>query len=766
MEENRIRPFALTEESYDEYCRSAKKDKNISITNKDSAGTFTISDLRIKKVVFSIPPISYYEELKVVEIGESLFLNDKRLEHLIFNKYLKKIGKKAFQNTSLKSLEFPDSLEEIGDYAFASCPLKSVVFPDKLKKIGVCAFEDCNNIKGELVVPDSVFSIGKNAFKGVPCVRYNGIAEDENHNNWGAIKFINDKLEEDVKKSEDENRKLKEDVKKSEDENKKLKEDVKKSEDENKKLEEDVKKSEDENRKLKEDVKKSEDENRKLKEDVKKSENENRKLKEDVKKSEDENRKLKEDVKKSEDENRKLKEDVKKAEEEAKKKAEEEAKKKAEEEAKKKAEEEVKKKAEEEAKKKAEDNKFFSYSLSEENKDLVHYLYDDGVNEESFMDSYNFKEVKHLHIPAEFNILDSSLNKIKKCKISEIGESIFKDSDNLETIEFEANSIKKIGDSAFKNCKFLETIILGEGLEEIGKEAFKNCKSLKYVILPNSLKKIQDSAFENCVNLQIDIPDEIIEIGKKAFKDCKKIEIVKIPKSVKKIEDRTFVGCSSLKCLTISEGVKEIGESAFEDCSNLEVVKIPNSVTAIGDDAFWGVRCRIICSSELKCKGEPWGASYIEWNDEINEKVICSNDIEKTGNVLDRGLVESFWIEHGTTIKIPRTCTKIASKAFWTRRKVLESIIIPPWVEEIEDCAFEGCQALSYVEISNNVKNIGKHAFKDAIIKTDIKYDGFVDGKPWGAEIVKKGCIDSNSVDSGFTDFEMQENKDEDTDVI
>ena len=381
------------------------------------------------------------------------------------------------------------------------------------------------------------------------------------------------------------------------------------------------------------------------------------------------------------------------------------------------------------------------------------------------MDSYNFKEVKHLHIPAEF-ILDSSLDKIKKCKVSEIGESIFKDSNNLETIEFEANSIKKIGDSAFKNCKFLETIILGEGLEEIGKEAFKNCKSLKYVILPNSLKKIQDSAFENCVNLQIDIPDEIIEIGKKAFKDCKKIEIVKIPKSVKKIEDRTFVGCSSLKCLTISEGVKEIGESAFEDCSNLEVVKIPNSVTAIGDDAFWGVHCRIICSSELKGKGEPWGASYIEWNDKINEKVICSNDIEKTGNVLDSGLVESFWIEHGTTIKIPRTCTKIASKAFWTRRKVLESIIIPPWIEEIEDCAFEGCQALSYVEISNNVKNIGKHAFKDAIIKTDIKYDGFVDGKPWGAEIAKKGCIDSNSVDSDFTDFEMQENKDEDTDVI
>ena len=698
MSENIIRPFALTKECYNEYCRSAKKDKNINITDKDSAGTFTISDLRIKKGVF---PISYYEELRVVEIGESLFLDDKRLEHLIFNKYLKKIGERAFQNTSLKSLEFPDSLEEIGDYAFAGCPLKSVVFPDKLKKIGVCAFRDCNNIKGELVVPDSVLSIGKNAFKGVPCVRYNGIAEDENHNNWGAIKFINDKLEEEA-----------------------------------------------------------EDEKRKLEEDVKKSEDEKRKLEEDVKKSEDEKRKLEEAKKKAEEEAKK------KAEEEAKKKAEEEAEKKAEEEAEKKAEEEAKKKVEEEDKKKAEDNKVFSYSLSEENKELLHYLYDDGANEESFMDSYNFKEVKHLHIPAEF-ILDSSLDKIKKCKVSEIGESIFKDSNNLETIEFEANSIKKIGDSAFKNCKFLETIIFGEGLEEIGKEAFKNCKSLKYVILPNSLKKIKDSAFENCINLlHIDIPDEIIEIGKKAFKDCKKIEIVEIPNSLKKIEDRTFVGCSLLKSLTISEGVKEIGESAFEDCSNLEVVKIPNSVTAIGDDAFWGVRCRIICSSELKCKGEPWGASYIEWNDEINEKVICSNDIEKTGNVLDSGLVESFWIEHGTTIKIPRTCTKIASKAFWTRRKVLESIIIPPWIEEIEDCAFEGCQALSYVEISNNVKNIGKHAFKDAIIKTDIKYDGFVDGKPWGAEIAKKGCIDSNSVDSGFTDFEMQENKDEDTDVI
>ena len=42
-----------------------EKDKNINITDKDSAGTFTISDLRIKKGVF---PISYYEELRVVEM--------------------------------------------------------------------------------------------------------------------------------------------------------------------------------------------------------------------------------------------------------------------------------------------------------------------------------------------------------------------------------------------------------------------------------------------------------------------------------------------------------------------------------------------------------------------------------------------------------------------------------------------------------------------------------------------------------------------------
>ena len=68
-----------------------------------------------------------------------------QLETVIIPNGYKSIGKKAFNNTTIKHITLPNSLESIGEEAFVECHnLKTIAFPAGLKTIGDKAF---NNTK-------------------------------------------------------------------------------------------------------------------------------------------------------------------------------------------------------------------------------------------------------------------------------------------------------------------------------------------------------------------------------------------------------------------------------------------------------------------------------------------------------------------------------------------------------------------------------------------------------------------------------------------
>lgn len=97
----------------------------------------------------------------ITTICDHAFYKCESLQRVIFPNTLKKIGKSAFEKCkNLSFVIFPESLEIIDDFAFSECGnfgLDSQAFDTNFKARSA-------KVKKELIIPDSVQYIGKQAF--------------------------------------------------------------------------------------------------------------------------------------------------------------------------------------------------------------------------------------------------------------------------------------------------------------------------------------------------------------------------------------------------------------------------------------------------------------------------------------------------------------------------------------------------------------------------------------------------------------------------
>ncbi len=107
---------------------------------------------------------------------------------------------------------------------------------------------------------------------------------------------------------------------------------------------------------------------------------------------------------------------------------------------------------------------------------------------------------------------------------------------------------------------------------------------------------------------------------------CSSLKSVTIPDGVTEIGEDAFGGCSSLTSITIPDGVTEISREAFSGCSPLKSVTIPESVTEIGTRAFNG--CDSLTDINFKGTKEQWNAiskgSF--WDYDTNNYTIHCTD--------------------------------------------------------------------------------------------------------------------------------------------
>lgn len=148
------------------------------------------------------------------------------------------------------------------------------------------------------------------------------------------------------------------------------------------------------------------------------------------------------------------------------------------------------------------------------------------------------------------------------------------------------------------------------------------------------------------------------------------------------IGDALICCCSDAAHIEIPEGVTKIGECAFSGCENLQNVTFPQSLTEIGQFAF--LNCDQLQNLILPANVKRIGKAAFKG---------CKGLVDENGLVVVNHMVHDYCGESERVI-IPEGITTIGYEAFYRNQRI-RFVTLPPDVEFISSCAFDGCHNLT-----------------------------------------------------------------------
>ena len=166
------------------------------------------------------------------------------------------------------------------------------------------------------------------------------------------------------------------------------------------------------------------------------------------------------------------------------------------------------------------------------------------------------------------------------------------------------------------------------------------------------------------------------------------IKTVTVAEGVTSIGDGAFMACTQLKSITLPSSLIAIEDVAFDSCLSLGSIVIPSSVSTIGYDVF--AMCNNLVSITVDSENEIYhsaGNCIID----TNRKMVVAGC--KNSTIPDDGSV-----------------SVIGPRAFYNCSG-LKTIVIPNGVTTIGQSAFSQCDSLSTVYISDSIEEIEVRAF-------------------------------------------------------
>ena len=195
-----------------------------------------------------------------------------------------------------------------------------------------------------------------------------------------------------------------------------------------------------------------------------------------------------------------------------------------------------------------------------------------------------------------------------------------------------------------------------------------------------------------------------------AFFGCSALETVSFAEGsqLTTIGGSAFNGCTSLKELTLPQGVKTIYGNAFRGCSNLVSVYLPDTVSYITGGAFRGcgqVVLSVAYNSYAKQYAIRNGIAYVERERAVTASGSCGADA--TWELYSDGALS---IRGTGSLTNPAYAGAVAWSAY---RESIRTVEVASGITNLPDFAFYGCSALETVSFAegSRLTTIGGSAF-------------------------------------------------------
>ncbi len=286
-------------------------------------------------------------------------------------------------------------------------------------------------------------------------------------------------------------------------------------------------------------------------------------------------------------------------------------------------------------------------------------------------------------------------------------------------------SVRTFGKSCFQDSK-VTALTIPEGVTSLSNYFASGCTELANITIPESCTSINDHAFYGCSALkEVRLP-KVTSTGSYAFAECTSLNKVEVlaenpsrigdshcfenctalatvvyPDTVSgssvRVADYAFKGCTSLKQITIPQGVISVGKESFAG-SGLTSISFPDSVKDLGEHAFQGDKA--LESVELSHVQNM--KRQVFFNCTALKKVTLPDNEVSSEHLADDTSNSIFYGCPLSDVVFPKGFTTLFPSLF--SDSGLKKIVIPETVTKIQgykgmrDGLFSGCNNLEYVE--------------------------------------------------------------------
>ena len=292
-------------------------------------------------------------------------------------------------------------------------------------------------------------------------------------------------------------------------------------------------------------------------------------------------------------------------------------------------------------------------------------------------------------------------------KVSEIGAWAFEKMSGLKNLVFnaeEASNFAAYELRPFLNSENIENVTFGEGAKSIPSYLLANTK-VTQISLPSSLTHIGDRAFYESSLTQIELNDGLTDIGNEAFAECASLSSLTLPNSVLNLGDDMCRNCSSLTTLNLPSNIETIGSRTFANITGLTSLTLPESLTSLGDGAFKG--CTDLASVI-------WNATNVSKSGSSESPIFAGCEalanVTFGENVTNIPAYALYGIKGMANIAIPNGVTSIGDEAFGNCTS-LTSLALPDSVVDLGEYLCRNCSALTALTLPSTLETIGAKTF-------------------------------------------------------